>query len=108
MGGFYQQEGEEGRPSLGEAWKCRGQGVRGGTGEPGRMPCRCRPGVGPAPSTCAEAGLALAAPSLSSVRYDDIPAPPRPPCVVPVIWDQGAPKPDHRLALTDVSPLPVR
>lgn len=27
MGGFYQQEGEEGRPSLGEAWKCRGQGV---------------------------------------------------------------------------------
>lgn len=34
MGGFYQQEGEEGRPSLREAWKCRGQGVRGGTGEP--------------------------------------------------------------------------
>lgn len=55
----------------------------------------------PAPSTCAEAGLAV--PSLSSFRCDDIPAPPPPPCVVPVIWDQDAPKPDHGLALTLMS-----
>lgn len=52
--------------------------------------------------------LGSQSPHFPSFGYDDIPAPPPPPYVVPVIWDRDALKPDHGLALTLMSPLPVR